>query len=195
MTLQVTLSSFLSRVFLCHHQPCSGLIWPDGISHDARHEYFMWFRNCVSSLFASKKCWFKTSHNGRHFMARCRNSGQRKLSIVVISERGKPRMFWTTGKTELKFSIERGKNNNNNKKAFFRQRPCTSAVLRLHFLDIMGKVRGNRSMQFLIHWVSSQANLTSPSTLFSFKVAFISFQAICNTVVFFTESKPLYPVI
>lgn len=56
VNLQVTSLYFLSHVFLRHYQLCFGLISPDGISQDARHEYFIRFRNCFASLFSGKMC-------------------------------------------------------------------------------------------------------------------------------------------
>lgn len=51
----------------------------------------------------------------------------------------------------------RGKKTN---KPFVRQQSSSLAVLGLPFLDIMWKVWGTGSMQFLIHWISSWVNLT-----------------------------------
>lgn len=140
----------------------SALVWSNQmVSHKMLGMNISYVLETVFPRSSAVKCVdLKTSHNLRCFLVRRRNSGQRQLSIVVISQCGKQRVFWTAGKIELKFSIKRGKKK---KKGICQAAISSLAALRLHFLDIMWKVRGIRSMRFLIHWISSQVNLTSLS--------------------------------
>lgn len=105
MNLQVTLPTFYPVRFSVTIS--SALVWSNQmVSHKMLDMNISYGLETVFPHSLVVKC-VKTFHNLRYFLAWRHNSGQRQLSIVVISQCGKQRMFWTAGKMELKFSIKR----------------------------------------------------------------------------------------
>lgn len=73
-------------------------------------------------------------------------------------------------------------------------------VLKLHFFGHKWKVTGIRSMQFLIHWISSQVNfksLSQQTLCFHSRLVLFQFRPFLTLLSYlqYQSLQPLYPVI